>query len=250
MAEVVFKVLSKKECISSITQFFCTSCKPFGRMQEYIAYNFNLDLAKLEKLDEEERIAFLNEVLSPVYHSCLKKMEQKREEIEKLFNENKEKIFSILENVFGCKLNRTITCGVMFNTTCPRYLSEFAFEVNYNTSNEQMLETIIHELIHFYYFEKWKEVFPDYDESTFECPHLIWLLSEMSIEPLFKKTAFNSFCLSPYPAYNYFYSECLFGENVMEKLNTLFSSNNITSYFKEALKYIYENEDFFKKLTN
>lgn len=42
-----------------------------------------------------------------------------------------------------------------------------------------MKKTCLHEILHFIWFEKWKEVFPKYDKKEFEGPHLIWKLSEI-----------------------------------------------------------------------
>jgi hypothetical protein len=37
----------------------------------------------------------------------------------------------------------------------------------------------LHEILHFIWFEKWKEIFPEHNKKEFESPHLAWKLSEM-----------------------------------------------------------------------
>jgi len=41
----------------------------------------------------------------------------------------------------------------------------------------------MHEILHFLYFKKWKEVFPKAERRTFDSPHLVWRLSEI-LDPI------------------------------------------------------------------
>ncbi|MEK6855765.1 MAG: hypothetical protein AABX66_01255 [Nanoarchaeota archaeon] len=68
---------------------------------------------------------------------------------------------------------------ISLNPICPRFLEQRAFDVYWKLSNNEMKETCLHEILHFIWFEKWKEVFPNYNEREFESPHLIWKLSEI-----------------------------------------------------------------------
>lgn len=38
---------------------------------------------------------------------------------------------------------------------------------------------IAHEILHFLWFKKWKEVFPESTNTDYESPHLVWRLSEV-----------------------------------------------------------------------
>ena len=42
-----------------------------------------------------------------------------------------------------------------------------------------MKEVVAHEILHFLWFKKWKEVFPQIDRKEYEGPHLVWRLSEV-----------------------------------------------------------------------
>ena len=60
----------------------------------------------------------------------------------------------------------------------PRFLSAFSFYVGLrNVKNE--IETTAHEIVHFLWFKKWKEVFPETPTTEYEAPHLVWRLSEV-----------------------------------------------------------------------
>ena len=64
----------------------------------------------------------------------------------------------------------------------PRFLAGFSFFVGYKSAGD-MIETSAHEIVHFLWFKKWREVFPDIDAKEYESPHLVWRLSEV-IDPI------------------------------------------------------------------
>ncbi len=60
----------------------------------------------------------------------------------------------------------------------PRFLDEYQFCVGYKNTADAM-ETSAHEIVHFLWFKKWKEVFPEIERREYENPHLAWRLSEI-----------------------------------------------------------------------
>ncbi len=64
----------------------------------------------------------------------------------------------------------------------PRHLDEYSFYVGYQNI-PRMTETSAHEIVHFLWFKKWKEVFPEISRREYESPHLAWRLSEI-IDPI------------------------------------------------------------------
>ena len=248
--QVEFSVLNLDACIKSVSQFFDDDCLPFGRFQNFIASHFSFDLSMLQSLPQSKRREQIALHLTPLYNEKLELMEKAKNEVESLFNESKEQIFSTLNSIFNVELSSKISAGVMFNPTCPRYLKSLSFEIYYGADSKYNLNTCIHEIIHFYFFEKWKRVFTNYDESTFESPHLVWLFSELSIDAIFKCTKLKDFLYNDTPAYDYFYSESIGGVSIMQTFKNLFLNNSIENYFKKGMDFIYENKAFFKKLTN
>ena len=60
----------------------------------------------------------------------------------------------------------------------PRFLDKFSFFVGFKNFDKGR-EIIAHEILHFLWFKKWAEVFPEHKRSEYESPHLIWRLSEI-----------------------------------------------------------------------
>jgi hypothetical protein len=64
----------------------------------------------------------------------------------------------------------------------PRFLDTFSFCVGYKDL-PNMIEISAHEILHFLWFKKWSEVFPEMSSKTYNSPHLVWRLSEI-IDPI------------------------------------------------------------------
>lgn len=60
----------------------------------------------------------------------------------------------------------------------PRFLDEYKFCVGYENIPKS-IETSAHEIVHFLWFKKWKEVFLEMERREYESPRLAWRLSEI-----------------------------------------------------------------------
>lgn len=126
-----------------------------------------------------------------------------------------------------------ITCDVGQMPIFPREIAERMFAVSHWVKDDFFLEIAAHECCHFLYFEKWKQIFPDYDERDFEAPHLIWQLSEMVVDPILNHPKIKEVLGIDFKAYDYFYSE---NEQEMNTIKDLFTNSSI----EDAIKMSYE----------
>lgn len=65
----------------------------------------------------------------------------------------------------------------------PRSLERWDFNVSY-FAPEKVRGIACHEIVHFLYFAKWLEVFPNTKKEEMNSPHLVWRLSEI-LAPVF-----------------------------------------------------------------
>lgn len=74
------------------------------------------------------------------------------------------------------------------NCVCPYDFENNQIYINYRKSSEEILETCVHELIHYYWFHKWNAMFKDQYSSS-----LVWIFSEIAIDALFQETPLKNF---------------------------------------------------------
>ena len=155
---------------------------------------------------ERRFIAVMNKIY-PELEDIIKKSQNKDEAIlkcrefaEKVIEKDKEIIikakeaiqadWSVISNDFleilfkhfetgWPKDKNTIIGYVSIMPIFPRFSDKFSFCVGYRRNTAQARETIAHEIVHFLWFKKWKEVFPEIPRNQYESPHLTWRLSEI-----------------------------------------------------------------------
>ena len=105
----------------------------------------------------------------------------KVEKMHCLWQENRNEISRTLRSLFECTLeSQQLRAFMSMNCVCPYDFENKRIYINYRKSSEEMLETCVHELIHYYWFHKWNALFKDQYSSS-----LVWIFSEIAIDALF-----------------------------------------------------------------
>ncbi|MEG1597396.1 MAG: hypothetical protein RR359_03885 [Bacilli bacterium] len=122
---------------------------------------------------------------------------------------------------------------------CPRDIENATFTLPYWLDNETVLDAVAHECCHFLYFEKWKQLFPDFDENSFNTPHLIWKLSEMVIDFILNKENIQQYLRHNFKSYYYFYEK---NKEEMGTIKELYEKNSIEDAIRLSYSYLLERE--------
>lgn len=248
--QVIFELKSLEDTAHIITSFFDDDSTINGRFPTAIAQNFNINIPELVGKTLDEKYEIILKVLTPIFNDNLAEMQSKIKEYQDYWNTNANFVCSEFEKIYRIKFQGTeyYTAYVNINTTCPRYLKDQSFDVNFRNSKEEVLDTCIHELIHFYWFIIWKEDFPDCPETNFEAPHVEWLLSEIAIDPIVYFSEFRKI-MREKPAYNYFYDTKIWGtENLIEVFRKLYKANTLDNFMDRGLKLLNNNPELVKEL--
>lgn len=113
----------------------------------------------------------------------------KIEKMNCLWQENRDGIDRTLRSIFECTLeSQQLRALMSVNCVCPYDFENNQIYINYRKSSEEMLETCVHELIHYYWFHKWNALFKDQYSSS-----LVWIFSEIAIDALFFETPLKNF---------------------------------------------------------
>jgi len=105
--------------------------------------------------------------------------EEYKAELEKYWRKYEKEIFTALADITGVSIDTKITCYLRNIHWYPRDIDKQEFALCAQDSLFSSMSTIIHEITHFFYFKKWKEVFPDCPKEYYEAPHPYWHLSEL-----------------------------------------------------------------------
>jgi len=131
----------------------------------------NIKSEKERKLAIKNEITKIREELGSKINLGLKLIEDGWKKVEKV---TLETLSGIIQEPWPV---REITAYISLNPICPRYLDSWNFVVTYDREDSNRI--IVHEISHFLFFKKFKEIFPEISRENYESPHKEWLLSEL-----------------------------------------------------------------------
>lgn len=215
----------------------------------------SLDKEVLRKMEKTERKNYIENALRMEYKEIESVIADKIKQYEQQWRKCEEQITAALSEAFeiDCKnAFGNMTCRVSMNPICPRYLEEQVFDVFYLNSERGAIGMAIHEIIHFVWFYVWNTHFKD-NAKEYEIPHLKWILSEMTVEPIMRDERLAT--INPYFHYDYeqkqggcvyecFYEMKIEGKPILDTLYEMYQNYGITGYMEQAYGFCqtYEKE--------
>lgn len=143
-----------------------------------------------------------------------------------------EEVFKILSEIIQTDWSKKhITAFISINPIYPRFINNWSFCVSPDNKHSNII--ITHEISHFLYFKKFKEVFPRIKKDKYESPNKEWILSEI-ITPII----LNDSRLGKVLGKN---KSGFYDEHKMLKLNGKLVIKIIEDLYKE---FVIKNKDF------
>lgn len=193
--------------------------------------------------DEKEFFKLCHEYVENYLEENREVIEDSRNKFQKVWMETEEEFLKNISKDFETDFPeevKEIRASVSINPICPRYLDEWSFNVFYKFPEDRMKQTSIHEIIHFLYFKKWLEVFPNYDKRKFNGPHSEWKLSEILVNPIINNNETIQKIINNMKSNGYKEFQDIIIEN--KTLNEYFGD-----FYKEHLEGKTSFADFLKK---
>ena len=248
--KVKFSVMSEKDNYKAITMFFDDDKDLDARFTQNLAKRFNIDVEYLRGKSYEDRLNYITSCTFPIYQSKINLLQYNLNTFQNMWNKNERKILLEFEKIFNEKLTEPIIAEgrININPICPRFYDTWSFDIWCESSPTDALVTAIHEITHFLWFDKWKEVFPNWKRSDFERPSISWLFSEIAIDAIFYHSCFKEFS-GDKPAYYYFYDVEIEGTNMIKLFRKLYKENSIENFMKLGMTILNRNLDVVLPLT-
>ena len=223
---VEFKVMTLEENIDLVKYAYNEKDKTIDTYKYVISLFPELENLK-DNQDTNEQI---EDIVKKYYYDNLNLIKEKIIEYSNIWNKYNDLYLDALSKYFEVSLDNIsiIPAYVGIIPIFPRYLDSYSFSIGI-VEEEKLIETVAHEILHFFWFEKWKEIFLDYNEEEFESPSLIWKYSEMVVDPILNSKIFKDIFKINYKAYDSFYSLYDQEVKVMDKLKEIYNENTSIS---------------------
>lgn len=223
---VEFKVMTLEENIDLVKYAYNEKDKTIDTYK-YVTGLFP-ELKEIKKdLDINKQI---EDIVNKRYYDNFDLLNQKITEYTNIWNKYNDIYLKSLSEYFdisNLKVSKIIA-NVGIIPIFPRYLDTYSFSIGI-VDEEKLIETTSHEILHFFWFEKWKEMFPNYKKEEFETPNLIWKYSEMVVDPILNSKIFKDIFKINYKAYDSFYGLYDQEVKVMDKLKEIYNENTSIS---------------------
>lgn len=221
---MLFRMMTCEENIEVVQDLYAAEGGELD-MRRYIQQYFP-ELPCAEKVLSQAQIA---KVVSKRYEEAFVDIQQDVQRYTALWMPRYEEYMSVLTRYLHTTCPpawSTIEAAVGLLPVYPRYLEARRFSIDVGFQPEQLVEACAHEILHFVWFQKWQELFPDYRKAEFEAPHRVWMYSEMVTDPILNSRDLQAVLHVRERSYDSFYTwyDEAAQMPVMQKLALLFAA--------------------------
>lgn len=196
-------------------------------------YNYTIqyfpELANIDSsLSQDEIYKIIEEVVTADYEKYKDRIKSETERYNTTWNRYNDiylKTLSEYLNINWPKSVEVIDATVGLIPVFPRYLDTFSFSLSTNLEEWKVIESTAHETLHFLWFEKWKELYPDCPRREYDSPYITWQYSEMVTDPILNSQKFKSILNITERTYESFYEIKDDNLSLMDNLKEIYTSN-------------------------
>jgi len=135
-----------------------------------------------------------------------------------------------------------INCYVGYIPRCPRDVVAKQFWVSCSMKDETIIKASVHEMGHFVFYEKWKEIYGPVLPKDLGRPSPRWYLEEMAVDPLLNDCAIQQIVPMEQRAYPQFYSEAINGTPIMDYIKSFYANRkSMEDFIANAFRFVEEN---------
>lgn len=246
--KIIFQPMTLKDNIDLVKWAF------FENSDSLDIYKYTIqyfpELASINKNTKSKKTIYtiIEKIVSANYYKNKAKILQKVQEYTKiwdLYNDNYFKALCEYLNVNFPDNIKVINAYIGLIPVFPRYLESFSFAISPDINKKSLIETCAHEVCHFLWFIKWKQLYPNCKKEEFESPFITWKYSEMVVDPILNSKEINDMLKITAKAYDYFYELKDDKTYVMQRLNDIYNSDDsIENIIQKGYEYI---NNYYKK---
>jgi len=142
-----------------------------------------------------------------------------------------------------------VVASVSLNPINPRFIESSTFDIFYGSSPELANGTAVHEIFHFIYFKKWREIFPKTKKREFDAPYLVWHLSEMVPGIVLNDIRLQKVFKHKFHSYDVYESAFLDEKPLLSYLQNFYNNRkDFADFLQESWEFVQKNKKFIQSL--
>lgn len=253
LPKITFRAMSFEENMSVMAMFIYHEIIDDEKPNTDFFRNQYTELSNIsfsQNMTEEQINELLQSILFDSWNNDMQRSKQKIKDIQSDWNLINDDVMVDLSNKLNIvwpddTLDIQARVGITYSS--PRYINQRTFDTSIYGDSNWIRSVTIHELCHFLYFEKWKELYDDHDESHYNSPDIVWYLSESIIDPLLNNETFTRYTNQENRSNSDMLEIEVNGKSIVETLREIVDSNSIEDAIKKGFDYFKENEEVIKR---
>jgi len=201
------------------------------------------------KIGEDMPCAQIRELVAPAVMAKLRENERLIDEkiayLQNYFREINDALLTTLADVHETQWPadcHEIACYVGCISRCPRNVMTKKLWVPCSMDGEEIIRASLHEMAHFMFYEKWKDIYRPVLQKDLGRPSPRWYLEEMAVDPLLNDARVRSVVPLEHRAYPQFYSETINGIPIMDHIQDLYANRkSMEKFIKNAYRFVKKN---------
>lgn len=226
MTKFNFKKMSKQDNIELIKWAFLDTNGSLDIYRYTITYF--PELSKVDRNNKKRVYEVIDEVVGEYYDTNEKVIDKEIDRYNKIWSKYSDLYLETLNKYFNVNYEvKSILIEIGFIPVFPRYLDTLSMALAVNLKENKIVESIAHEVLHFWWFYKWILLYPNCNRKEFEAPSKIWQYSEMVVDPILNSKEIQMVFKEKFKekAYDSFYKLEYKGRKVMDELNKIYQEN-------------------------
>ena len=243
--KVEFQIASKEYYAPIILSFLSRG----GDFADRI-YNLYPELKKVtEKKNPEQAVLDYFEKWEEKNYS---KLENAKKRFQCSWDKHNDKLVNAIAKVHETEWPEgleTIAVNITPNPICPRDLETNSFDLYHDFNEEEMKKVALHEISHFAYFKKLKEIHPEIPKKEYNSPGLAWQLSEIVPAVILEDKEIQKYFSHKPKYYHGIDSISINNKPVVEYLREMYSKKkDFSSFITESYNFAKKNQKNLKEI--
>lgn len=240
---VNFYISHPKKYLKVILRFLNPSKGEWNWKRKILSkYSSLEELLKNQRNFETRKNIILN-FFKKEHASKLNNIKIKKRDFKKEWKKYEERFFmALLESIGTCFYPqiKKIRINLTLNPICPRYIKTASFDIYSNFNSTQAVAVCMHEITHFLYFKKYKEMLKKY---SFKCDKNLSLhLSEIVPYLILNSKKFQDILEYNHLTYQEYFNIKIKGKSLVRNMQDFFDKREtFEEFLKEADKFFFKN---------
>jgi len=233
--KIIFKKMSLEDNIEIIKWAYYEEDKTLD-VHNYVIEYFE-ELKNISNESKEETDKLISNIIEKEYYKYEDDINKEIIKYQNIWDEYNDLYISELSKYLNISWDKDIICNIGMIPIFPRDIDNNTFSISINLDKDKLIEVCAHEVCHFLWFKKFREIYPNIQNKEYNSPYLPWKYSEIVVDPIINSKNIKNIIHIDEKAYLSFYK--INNGKLMHDIINIYNENiSIEERIKKGYEYL------------